>query len=566
MKKVKFIFGAFLLLLVGVLSLASCSGGTGVTEEDVQITLESKTSKSITLKVAFNTQNKNLSSGTSKVHIKAYLVDGETETYKADNDVKYSDGITTTLFSSLTSASTYHFRVYVTTSGTDYEIYNKDSNKITFKTTSSTPTEADAVEIKTIDDFNNMKNDPSSYYKLTKDLDFGGITLTQKFSDSTPFTGVFDGQGYTLKNFTLYSTKYTGLIEYAKNATIKNVNVEDVKLGVDSTYSISQSYAGSLVGYAYRTLITDCNAKNVTIKVSPSSYSSGKTYTGGVIGQGDTVTIKNVNLSNASVEINQARSFVYAGLFAGSLEKNGLTDSVVCDNCFAEGKLNAYCYFNSSSEGEVVVGGFVGNAPIQAPIQNSLTNVDITVTKYIVSSTNYDKFNLYVGGFVGSNTAGVSGGLNIKKCVSINKIKMYAGKLTGEETEEPDFSNNQFTVGYLDSKEYLAYVGGFLGSTGLTRIEGIDTCAVVFKNEATPLYINGKKVLVTETPVEGGAEGEVDRTEKTLVFSDNFAGYVQNQNDIKNCFTSLAEDADYTVFSQAIQKVITANLVSTDAE
>ena len=548
MRKIKIIISAFLLLFVGVFTLASCGGYTGgVSEDDLTITLDSKTSKSITLKVTFNAKNTNLSSGTSKVHIKSYLVDGENETYKADNSVSFGSGITTTQFSSLTPASTYRFRVYVTASGTDYELFTASDKKITYKTTSSTPTEADAVEIKTVEDFTNMKNDSSAYYKLMNDIDFAGVTLAQKFTDSVPFTGVFDGQGFTLKNFVLYSAKYTGLFEYTKGAEIKNVKVDNASIGTASTFSISQSNVGALVGYGYRTIVDNCELNNVKLKVSPSSYSSGKTFVGGVIGCGDTVTITNVKLTDAKVEIYQARGEVATGLFAGVITNAGLKNKIVCDNCFATGELLAYCYYNTSTEGETSVGGFVGKAANYDPIQNSFVNVDIKVTKYVTSSTSYDKFNLYVGGFVGTKPNVSGGGLNVKKSVTVNSIKLYAAQLTGEETEEPDFTDKQMTAGYVsENKEYLTYAGGFLASTGLGQIEGIDTCAAVFKDNTNPIYVNAKKEI-TE-----------DEETKTLVFEGEFSGYTQVEENLAKCFTSRLDGADFTVFSEAIQDAITS--------
>ena len=149
-------------------------------------------------------------------------------------------------------------------------------------------------------------------YILTNDINFEisqdvfaefkpiGITLNvdQTTVDSVnAFSGIFDGNGYKIKNLQITNKVYpyfhASLFAKTSNAIIKNLAVEDVlvqRLAVIPELSSSSSslYAAGLVGQAESTLIENCYvqfdvtskigdlvANNITTKTTTSVYFGG---------------------------------------------------------------------------------------------------------------------------------------------------------------------------------------------------------------------------------------------------------------------------------------------------
>jgi hypothetical protein len=117
-----------------------------------------------------------------------------------------------------------------------------------------------------------LSNALSSHYQLQND-----IALTaETWAPITPFTGVFDGNGYEISGFKLTQSGVFG----TNNGVIKN-------LGVSVTVTNSSSNTGGLAAVNKGT-IDDCYSGG-TISASANSI-----YVGGLVGQ-NTGTITNSN-------------------------------------------------------------------------------------------------------------------------------------------------------------------------------------------------------------------------------------------------------------------------------
>lgn len=137
------------------------------------------------------------------------------------------------------------------------------------------------IQISSAVDLNKIGVDASyslnSNYRLTADIDFSnGIFLpiglhadevSGAYIVSNPFTGIFDGNGYKIKNVQLTNKTYSyynlGIFAYTQNATIKNLAVENIKIERTSVYPNNASnqsivYASGLVGLAESTIIDQC--------------------------------------------------------------------------------------------------------------------------------------------------------------------------------------------------------------------------------------------------------------------------------------------------------------------
>lgn len=120
-----------------------------------------------------------------------------------------------------------------------------------------------------------------AHYELINDIDLSicknegsicynnGKGWTPIGNDSHIFTGTFDGKNHKISNLYMkYLVDQIGLFGYIKDATIKNIIMENVDVS-------GNTYVGSVVGTAYKSNL-------INIKVSGTV--NGKNYVGGVSG------------------------------------------------------------------------------------------------------------------------------------------------------------------------------------------------------------------------------------------------------------------------------------------
>ncbi len=111
-------------------------------------------------------------------------------------------------------------------------------------------------------------------FKLMTDLQLS--TLTGAIGTSTnPFSGVFDGNGRQLGEFTRSSnTNHVGLFGYVQGGTIKNLTITNFNVS-------GESYVGGLVGYVASGTLDSVNSLG---GLSVGSSGSTTRYVGGLVG------------------------------------------------------------------------------------------------------------------------------------------------------------------------------------------------------------------------------------------------------------------------------------------
>ncbi len=191
----------------------------------------------------------------------------------------------------------------------------------------------DYTEIYTKEDLNSIRENLVGHYVLMNDIVFteedfaeggdfyndGAGWLPIGTDASAPFIGIFDGNGYSVKNLRMNmsaetNSAYSGLFGYVKNAIIKNLSVQNIDVTLSNTDYLS--FAGAIVGVADgSTSITDC-------------YSTGSisadAYCGGVVG----ATHNDVTISNC-YSICDIKSELFLGAIAGYSGEN-----TVIVNCY----------------------------------------------------------------------------------------------------------------------------------------------------------------------------------------------------------------------------------------
>lgn len=457
MKKINKLI-SLLLVMVTFITLVACSGGAGV-----KGIMEAKaTTNKATITCTFEANSK-LESGDAYPIIRQYSYENGTvkdtsDTYKKVTFDK-SNTVATVEFDGLESNTKYLYRMYINYESTDTFLTEIEVTTLSYD-------DEKPIEISSKDDFKNMDNDNDGIYVLKNDIDFDNEELSLFSDEAEPFKGTFNGNGHTIKNVKLSKTAlaFYGLFGYTKNAKISNFTLENVTVESSSLGSFS---AGALIGKAESTTVSDVTIKNVNYTVSVSS--TGDLNIGGVVGVSDKSTFTKVKAENVTIDFSQVRYKVNVGLFAGEISGDsvgeatidGKTKKVVTNECMVSGKLKGDMKFTSSTEGYLRASGFVGFVKSSSSvIYNSYTDSTIILTK----SDSVDKFDLSVGGFLGSN----SGYVNISKCFAKCDIQVSAGDYVTSETSAEDIDTINANQLVANDSDKTAAVGGFAGRLNKT--------------------------------------------------------------------------------------------------
>lgn len=146
------------------------------------------------------------------------------------------------------------------------------------------------------------------YFKLGMDLDFNNASISPVGTEATPFSGIFDGNNYSISNAKITGTEYVGLFGYIKNASLLKFKVESLTIS-------GTKYMGILSGFA-----TNSKFQNVFVS---GTIKSG-TYIGGVTGYAHNTTLdeceNDANLGNTNSQ--------YLGGIAGYSASSYITNSI----------------------------------------------------------------------------------------------------------------------------------------------------------------------------------------------------------------------------------------------
>jgi hypothetical protein len=252
-------------------------------------------------------------------------------------------------------------------------------------------------------------NDLDKHFILTADIDLSGYTgeefniIGERYYESgwveRPFTGVFDGNGHTVSNFSYTSTDrdYVGLFGFVDDPNAQIINLGLVNPDIEAG---TGQFVGSLVGWLKTGRIVGCYVEDGSV--------SGGFYVGGLVGlvgglEGPTgVTIIN-SYSTGNISGNE----YVGGLIGGN---NGTVDG---------------CYSTCNVTGKSYVGGLVGQ---NGDITGYWVFIMISGTISNCYSTGSTSGSGWVGGLVGFNYVGT-----ITNCYATGEVlgKGEGGGLVG---------------------------------------------------------------------------------------------------------------------------------------
>jgi hypothetical protein len=298
-------------------------------------------------------------------------------------------------------------------------------------------------------------------YVLTADLDFFGEAITEYYAyripgytmrefnrEDTYFNGIFDGAGYTIRNFELNlgeSDQPVAFIPRTDEAIIRNITFENHKVT-----SVDAGPTGGVVGRVEdATILQNITLNNLEV------YSDNQT--GGVVGRSE----NDLYLLNVKVNL---------GSITGGFETGGLVGLVEEDHVvFIQDSVNR-ANLDYAHEGATDLdlfetrryGGLVGRVldVKQFTILDSANFGDVNglatsggLVGMIVNSDRAVIANSYNAGFVGSN-------LREDDLLTFGNGNPAGGLIGSISTSFPTYIQNSYNAGQVFSYEF---VGGLIG-------------------------------------------------------------------------------------------------------
>ncbi len=365
-------------------------------------------------------------------------------------------------------------------------------------------TENDPYLILTKAHLNNVRNYLSAHFKMTADIEFADEDFAEGgdfYNDGQgwapigtdfyiEFTGVFDGDGHTIKN--LYINPYidisspwivyAGLFGY-NEGTIKNLGLVDGEVSASSSDYNAYAYAGGIAGDNSGT-IENCYNMGV-VSASASAYDDAYAYAGGIVGSNsgtitDCYNTGEVTASSYDDDVSYAGGIAGFNYYGGTItncyntgEVSALSDYIALaggivgrnnegtvQNCYNTGEVSA-----SSDDYYAYAGGIVGENDWGSTIENCY-NMGVVSASALASS--YYFAHAYAGGIVGENDWGST----IENCYNTGAVSAsissydktaYAGGIAGgnDGTIQNCYNTGEVSASAYDDSR--AYAGGIVG-------------------------------------------------------------------------------------------------------
>lgn len=378
-----------------------------------------------------------------------------------------------------------------------------------------------AYNISNYTELKTMKDDRAGDYTLTNDIDAsasetenasGGVY--QGFEPvglvATRFTGMFDGDGYKIKNLYINRTTidYVGFLGYVDRDTaggfIKDVTIENADI-------TGRSNVGVLAGYIYADGSGVMAVTNVAVS---GTVKANRSVAGGFVGT--TTTSATVSFTNcsSSVAVSKKGTTTETGTVSvGGFIGNSGASSIVYNGCLASGSVT--WTQTATQDDDYKIGGFIGSGSTGGDFDNCTATGDVTLD-VVTTGT------VYVGGFVGSEgsnsadysecfaygdvtnsttTAGAHiGGFvghtyaDTAKCGAEGNVENYCTHATTNKTGgfcgvlQTDTISNCYAKGTVNVTSGIghanAYIGGFIGYLSSTTTEYCYSVGEVYSTDA----------------------------------------------------------------------------------
>lgn len=205
-----------------------------------------------------------------------------------------------------------------------------------------------------------------TYFKLTTDIDLLHMPWISIGSDDAhPFSGVFNGDQYSVFNVQPSPSEYIGLFGVTSGAQISNLFINsNISLTTTSTLRV-----GGMVAKAVNTEFNNCHTMgSYCVKVSEASTAGIYVYVGGMVGDAADCTFSsshNYAAINATDSVVSHELCTNSGFtFAGGIAAKATNSTFSCTSNFGSIRSKAYSHVvvksGSVSYAMAFAGGLVG--------------------------------------------------------------------------------------------------------------------------------------------------------------------------------------------------------------
>ncbi len=327
----------------------------------------------------------------------------------------------------------------------------------------------ESTPVSTLEEFLAIKDNPSGTYHFTNDISLRGY----EFVPWESFSGILDGNGFALKNFTLSNDKAINFAMIGTNSgTIKNLTISGFTFN-STHHNVGNMNAGILTTNNTGT-IEGCTITGGVVKISRSaSYDRGvsQNMMFGIFAGVNSGVIRNcVNEVGFDITMSAFKSYdygtrnqtvdvrIYAGGIAGENSAGGIVElcrSAVTTVCTLSTNSNGSAYANVTLH----IGGAVGNN--FGSCVNSYADLTGTFSGTRGSSCSG---TLKVGGFVGYNTASVEGSSSVGTITGGYPSTCYLGGFVGHNDTATGVIRSSHSSVNIDNGGYGGEIGGFVGN------------------------------------------------------------------------------------------------------
>ncbi|MBE8182150.1 MAG: hypothetical protein HAW61_01345 [Candidatus Portiera sp.] len=324
------------------------------------------------------------------------------------------------------------------------------------------------------DSYNNTSLSLSGSYELIADINLAEYSNWQPIGNLThPFTGKFDGRGFSITNISSIEYDYAGLFGVTNGASLSNLKIKKVDV-------LGELQAGALAGF-----IESTNISNIEVDLGMGQVIVAACLcdedidfaAGGLVGYSKSSNLDDIRMLGAGSvrsygKENATDNYYYSGGLVGVSKRSSYTNSKLAVQ-FDIIAGNAY------KAVEVRVGGLIGDMS-----RSSITNADVDFTGRILAQ-GFDAYNI-VGGLVGASSASAIHGVtaNINSSIIANSIKYNginsddasAGGILGISYKSSKISNIILDLlGDIIAGEPTndAYAGGLLAEGDLHSAQNV---------------------------------------------------------------------------------------------
>lgn len=314
--------------------------------------------------------------------------------------------------------------------------------------------EADALKegytiIRTPEDLAAMAANPSGKYIMMGNVDLEGVDWTPIGTEDSPFTGVFNGNGYVISNLTINAndgvdTQNVGFFAVTDGAELSNIKLENATIVTPETYT--KGCVGALVGLAKGTTF-----ENIEVQADVTGHQKVGGVVGAIVSNGDEAA--EVYFKDVHADVNIDGSF-YMGGIVGHITDLGNTD-VMFENCSATGNID----LDRKS-----AGGLVGEAYETIVSFNKCTSS---------VNLNGDEDASRIGGFIGN--------------INGAKVSFCNSKFAGSVNGETNFKGSYYGYYMNDARVSVFELSAGIPANDVLNIDGIEGLTPVY-DEATGKY------------------------------------------------------------------------------